>query len=313
MNLKHSFYSNGKLLLTGEYIVLDGAKALAVPTKYGQSLTIEIIDEPFLKWKSINKNGRLWFENSFSPNDISISAVNPANSDGISQRLLQILNAATQLNPDFLVTAFTNKKGLLATSKLDFPKNWGLGSSSTLLNNIAQWATIDAFKLSKATFGGSGYDIACAQHNRPIVYTLNSKNHTINTINFDPLFKSQLFFVHLNKKQDSRVSIKTYQDNKSHITIYLSEINRITDHLIKTTTLNDFEHLLYKHELLIGKLTNQIPIKEQLFSDYKNAIKSLGGWGGDFILVTGDESYVKSYFKQKGFETILPYDNMVLP
>ena len=37
---KQTFYSNGKLLLTGEYLVLNGAVALAIPTKFGQTLTI---------------------------------------------------------------------------------------------------------------------------------------------------------------------------------------------------------------------------------------------------------------------------------
>lgn len=36
-----SFKSNGKLLLTGEYLVLDGAVALALPTKMGQIMTVE--------------------------------------------------------------------------------------------------------------------------------------------------------------------------------------------------------------------------------------------------------------------------------
>ena len=36
-----TFYSNGKLLITGEYVVLDGAKALALPTKFGQSLLVK--------------------------------------------------------------------------------------------------------------------------------------------------------------------------------------------------------------------------------------------------------------------------------
>ena len=35
-----TYYSNGKLLITGEYVVLDGATALAIPTKYGQSLCV---------------------------------------------------------------------------------------------------------------------------------------------------------------------------------------------------------------------------------------------------------------------------------
>ena len=37
------FYSPGKLLLTGEYVVLDGAKSLAIPTIFGQSLNITSI------------------------------------------------------------------------------------------------------------------------------------------------------------------------------------------------------------------------------------------------------------------------------
>ena len=31
------FYSNGKLLITGEYVILDGALSLAVPSLLGQS------------------------------------------------------------------------------------------------------------------------------------------------------------------------------------------------------------------------------------------------------------------------------------
>ena len=42
--LEQNFYSNGKLLLTAEYLVLDGAKALALPTKFGQDLEVKKID-----------------------------------------------------------------------------------------------------------------------------------------------------------------------------------------------------------------------------------------------------------------------------
>ncbi len=308
-----TFYSNGKLLLTGEYIVLDGAKALAIPTKHGQSLTISAINAPQLKWESIDDKGNIWFKNSFSLEEILTNSYTQNNTtDDISKRLIQILKTANNLNISFLSNSFKKGKGLKVTSKLDFPKNWGLGSSSTLLNNIAKWANIDAFKLSEATFGGSGYDIACAQIKSPIIYSLTNGNSTIQLVNFSPSYKSKLFFVHLNKKQDSRASIKTYHDNKNDVSHYLKEINRITEDLIKTTSLNSFEQLLEKHEILIGEITHQTPVKELLFSDYKNAIKSLGGWGGDFILVTGDESYVRSYFNKKGYKTILSYEEMVL-
>ena len=59
-------YSHGKLLLTGEYVVLDGAQSLAIPTSYGQSLTVKPIDESKLIWKSLDENNNLWFEDIFT-------------------------------------------------------------------------------------------------------------------------------------------------------------------------------------------------------------------------------------------------------
>jgi len=155
LKILKTFYSNGKLLLTGEYIVLDGANALALPTKYGQSLTIEVLNAPELKWRSIDEKGHLWFEGSFQFNE-GENRLETNSNDAIASRLLQILNTVNKLKPNFLNSIFSNTLGLLVTSKLDFNKNWGLGSSSTLLNNIAQWAKIDAFELSRNTFGGSG-------------------------------------------------------------------------------------------------------------------------------------------------------------
>lgn len=304
-----TFYSNGKLLLTGEYVILDGANALAIPTKYGQTLTIESINKPEIQWTSVNNEGLVWFHDTFTILNNTFQSIK---DDTISKRLIQILNAAKQINPSFLSNTLKTNTGFKVTSKLDFPNNWGLGSSSSLLNNIAQWAKIDAFKLSNATFGGSGYDIACAQNNSPILYALKKYTPTITPLAFNPSFKSQLFFVHLNQKQDSRASIKKYQENKGAILETISEINTITSTVVKTNSITAFENLIIKHEILIGKITNQVPVKDRLFSDYKHAIKSLGGWGGDFILVTGKEDYVKSYFKEKGFETILPYFDMSL-
>ncbi|RLD29615.1 MAG: GHMP kinase, partial [Bacteroidetes bacterium] len=136
------FFSNGKLLLTGEYLVLDGALALAVPTQFGQSLTIEIIGEPKLIWKSINHEGDIWFEGAFLLQNNEI--LNQVQDDNkVSKRIVQILRAVKQLNPNFLNQEF----GYKVTTKLDFPPFWGLGSSSTLINNIARWAKVDAYQL----------------------------------------------------------------------------------------------------------------------------------------------------------------------
>lgn len=304
-----SFYSNGKLLLTGEYAVLDGALSLAVPTKLGQALEIESIDEPKLIWNSFDEKGGFWFESEFSLEEIATS-LTPRND--ISERLIQILNVAKQLNSEFLKT----ETGYKVSTKLDFPKNWGLGTSSTLINNVAQWANIDAYQLLENTFGGSGYDIACAQNDTPITYQLKPLNSTqghrqIKKIYFNPIFKEQLYFVHLNKKQNSRDGIKHYNANKENLSAVIYDINDITLKMITCNSLSEFENLLNLHETIIAKVTKQTPVKALLFSDFKGSIKSLGAWGGDFILVASKEN-PESYFKTKGFETILPYTKMVL-
>ena len=201
MNSK-TFYSHGKLLISAEYVVLDGAVALAIPTQFGQSLLIEPIVGSKLIWQSFDEKGLLWFENEFSVLDID--SANTKDTDEISSRLLQILKFAKQLNPSFL----SSNQGYKITTHLDFKRDWGLGTSSTLINNIAQWSETDTYKLLHMTFGGSGYDIACAQRNKPITYQLNVGTPLVKEVNFFPAFKDHLYFVYLNKKQNSREGIQ---------------------------------------------------------------------------------------------------------
>ena len=302
-----TFYSHGKLLLTAEYVVLDGAIALALPTKFGQTLNIESINEQKLVWKSLDHKNTVWFEEEFMLSNGQIASSLTSRND-LSDRLIQILNEAKRLNPDFL----KSENGYKVTSTLEFPTNWGLGSSSTLLNNIAQWAKVDAFTLSNATFGGSGYDIACAKNETAIVYQLEKSIPSVKRTSFNKTFEDQLFFVHLNRKQNSRDSIKNYRDNKSNSDTIISKINTITTNIIKAETIESFNALIIEHEGLIGEITNQTPIKKRLFSDFKHQIKSLGGWNGDFVLVTGEEEYVESYFTSKGYNTIVSFKDMIL-
>ena len=99
------FYSNGKLLLSGEYLVLDGAMALSIPTKYGQSLVVEPSEAGRLDWKSVDNNGAIWFENSFAFSELNFTK-NPIRTP-ISKKdtLLKILQEAKKLNPKFLENA----------------------------------------------------------------------------------------------------------------------------------------------------------------------------------------------------------------
>ena len=300
-----SFYSNGKLLLTGEYAILDGAKGLALPTKFGQYLSLSHSESENFIWNSLDENDAIWFSSEFSKNRLeTIHTSDPE----VAHRLSQILVAAKKLNP--LFSPNTDEVNAVET-KVTFPRDWGLGTSSTLIANIATWAEINPYELLEATFGGSGYDIACATHKTPITYQRNGFSPNIQEVNFKPNFEDRLFFVYLNEKKNSRDAITSYRKLNFNKTELLSTINNITDKILSCTSLKEFEHLLNQHEKILSK-TLQVPtIKSTLFADYPHTIKSLGAWGGDFVLAIGTEEDMV-YFKNKGYHTVLRYQKMIL-
>lgn len=81
--------------------------------------------------------------------------------------------------------------------------------------------------------------------------------------------------------------------------------------VIASNSIDAFEKLLSQHEQILSEAMGIPTVKSQLFPDYKGAIKSLGAWGGDFILAT-DDGNAKDYFINKGYRTVIPYKEMVL-
>ena len=71
------FYAKGKLLLTAEYAVLGGAKALGLPTKLGQYLDVTKTTKAKIEWKSIDVNGQVWYENSFDKTTFAPQSLPP--------------------------------------------------------------------------------------------------------------------------------------------------------------------------------------------------------------------------------------------
>jgi mevalonate kinase len=195
---------------------------------------------------------------------------------------------------------------------LGFPRKWGLGTSSTLINNIAQWAGVNAFELLQNSFGGSGYDIACAQHDTAVLYALKKGLPEVEKVFFEPSFCDQIYFVYLNKKQNSKQAIAAYkQMPKEMIADDIAVINQITKDIATTKDFKTFENLLQKHETIMSKILNCQTVQELYFSDFKGVIKSLGAWGGDFVLATSVEN-PKAYFINKGFDTVISYREMIL-
>jgi mevalonate kinase len=304
-----TFYAHGKLLLTGEYFVLDGALALALPCKLGQSMTVQAFEnsDSSLKWKSLDHEKQTWFEATF---DLQNFDVLKHSDQKIADTLQQILKAVRNQNPDFLKTS----NSILVETKLEFPRLWGLGSSSTLIYNIARWSQTDAFQLLSETMGGSGYDIGCAGAEGPILYQKVDDNPTIEKCVFNPHFRDQLYFIYLGKKQNSREGIKHYREKVNHQPQLIDQISTLTNAILKSSDLTAFENLLTEHENLVSKTLKLQRIQNQYFSDFPGVVKSLGAWGGDFVLATSDQGELKTkeYFNEKGFEVFLKYNDLIL-
>jgi mevalonate kinase len=285
--------------------VLDGAKALAVPTRFGQNLIVKKGNNQQIKWTSFDVDKSIWFEEIITFEAIT-SKLLSKNSEGIKNTLIEILHQSYIQNPDFL-----GKEGYEIETHLTFPRIWGLGTSSTLINNIGQWLQIDAFELLTKSFGGSGYDVACAQTNTPIIYQLENEIPHFKGVHFNPQFKENIHFVYLNQKQSSKSAISNYMTQRHKTGKIIPRINSITFQAIDCKDGKDFAKLMELHEIIMSDILETKTVKEKLFPDFKGVIKSLGAWGGDFVMVLSKEN-PKAYFTEKGYPTVLAYEEMVL-
>ena len=306
---------HGKLLLTGEYFVLDGVPALAVPTKLGQRFTFGVSTGPCVSWWSYDVDGYCWFNYQF-PVAKSVEyyleqeqlrrGANPT-----ATRIWQLLKAIAQLSGRELKELTSS---WWVKSHLEFNRNWGLGSSSTLVAALADKFEVNPYELLEKTFGGSGYDLACAIADGPLIYERNGTNPTVTPLNWSPDWLSQTYFIYRNQKQNSREGIQAYRA----ATIADADRRRIGEltHALthQTLHLRAVAQLLHEHETIVGRTLNLQPVQEELFPDFPGQLKSLGAWGGDFIwaLSERDPADVRKYFNERGYETVIPYHEMIL-
>jgi len=299
------YYSHGKLLLSGEYLILEGAVGLAVPTALGQDLVVEENETGLLKWESVDEKDKPWFVAEFDFEDFDI--VKRTGDEAVGKQLQKILRTAREMNSRFLIAS----EGCRVRTALEFSRNWGLGSSSTLVNNIAKWADRNPFRLLFDSFGGSGYDIACANSEKPLFYRLEGNQPKAYQVDFDPPFKNNLYFVYLNVKQSSKSSIAHFQEVQDFDDQTLDHISAISKELVRSGNQKDFNMLLEEHERIIGSVLGEKPIQELHFSDFPGQVKSLGAWGGDFVMASSEKDPLE-YFSEKGFKTVIPYSELVL-
>lgn len=281
-------------MLFGEYLVLNGSDCLAFPLKFGQTLSVEKSDE--LIWESYAKHGR-WFFASMS-NDFTVLETNNEDAAEILRRLFLVIRTE---KPDL---DFKQK----FKSEANFELNWGLGSSSTLISLLSQWSGVEAKKLLDVSFGGSGYDVACATAAGPIIYA-NGK--VKKEVNLPESITDKLLFVYLGNKQNSREEIKRFKDRKvdQH---HIDTMNALISNALQTDKIEVFEQQLDLSEELISSIIGTAKLKQRLFADYSYSIKSLGAWGGDFFLATyRDLKTAKNYFEGKEYDVLFTYQEFI--
>lgn len=325
-----NYYAHGKLLLTGEYVVLDGAKALAIPTCLGQRMEVARSRALGLGWTSLDQEGKPWLEARLGP--LGDDQLHTGQEEQL-QRLRQILDVIIALRPE----AQPLFRSCRITTQLEFDRQWGLGSSSTLIAMLAQYAEINPYELLANTFGGSGYDLACAVAEGPITYQLGD-NFALPQVGafcegfnprgvpgartqdqigenspsqWQPPWLHQTYFVYLGKKQNSRAGIRHYRQQKIQATD-IDAISQLTDQLLAAVAPAEVQKILKEHERLVGQLTQQITVQERLFPDFPGQIKSLGAWGGDFVWAISEApaDRVKEYFLDKGLKVVFPYHEL---
>lgn len=298
-----TYYSHGKLMICGEYAVLGGATAFVLPTKAGQGLRVSehlSQESRHIDWISYDKNGNIWFQCKLI---LPYLILEYSSDQTVAIQLVRFLTNAKVLNPLFLEGTYSYK----VESYLEFDLDEGLGSSSTLTNNIAQWAGINAFSLHFNAFKGSGFDVAMAMKGKPLLYTMNGNNPVIDVIEWSKDFTHKLYFVHLNKKQNSRSEIA---NNPQFNHAQLAQISRISKLISANDDYFEFCLLLELAENELSQILGRPTIKQELFPDFHGTVKSLGAWGGDYVLVTGTDAI--EYFTSKGYERIIPFTDMIL-
>jgi len=301
-----TWLSNGKLLITGEYLVMEGALSLAIPINKHQSLSVRSNTLDCIVWKAYISD-REWFTATFGL--LKLDIIDTDNHE-IAKKLQDILVAARQLSSNFLSNV---NNGFDVETIVDFNIEYGFGTSSTLISNIAMWANVNPYDLLAKTFGGSGYDIACARSVSPILYQRLGSKISVKSVEFSPKFKDKLFFVYLGKKQKSSDSIKAFKNSGKFSINEIDRISDITSKILNTNDFDEFKMLIDEHEKIMSKVIGLPTVKSLYFSDLQGSVKSLGAWGGDFVMVASDDTELetRSYLLDKGFDVIFGFAELV--
>ncbi len=300
-----SFHAHGKLLLSSEYMVLHGATALAIPLNLGQTmaLTSRERSSSFL-WNATTPEGP-WFSARINPASLSILETT---DQQMAERLIYLIKACIDIQPEFQEELF--RMDVLTT--LDFSPDYGFGSSSSLIALVADWAEINPLDLHFEVSDGSGYDVACAVAEGPILYTLRNDTPRYQPAPFNPPFRDQLYFAWLGHKQSTATHLEEISPTLSPDYETVQSFSQFSQDMLNATTLDEFRELMEEHDTRLARILGLERVASR-FVALPGSIKSLGAWGGDFVMIASDagRENLMAYLEKNEIHTVYTYNELV--
>jgi mevalonate kinase len=303
MNGEIEYHANGKLLLTGEYLVLAGATALALPLRFGQEMKAVETTSGILDWTSSVPDGA-WFSARYQLDGFRLLQTTDLRAADFLEKLLK---AAGRLNPQFLA----GQAGFNVRVKANYPLEWGLGSSSSLICMVAAWAGTDPFDLHALVSKGSGFDIACAGKTSPIFYSrVNGKPNIASAIPGEAIHRFT-YFAWLGNKQDTEKEVRAFLAENNYSEGDVARVSELSSLICTTGSGAELVRLVAEHEKLIGAILEREPIARR-YPSFPGTVKSLGAWGGDFAMFVSDRdpAEIKTILHNLGMGIVFSYDEI---
>ena len=328
----------GKILLSGEYVVLDGATALGLASRMGQSMAVFRGSQPgCLRWIALDHLHNPWLQANYRIVDgqWSVGEVSAAASES-ADMLQNWLQAAWTLMArpgDGSASGYgeaswndiLHQEGLTVQTQLDFARSWGLGSSSTALALLAQWLGVDARRLYALTTNGSGYDLEVALQNSSILYRLPEGRPITNSLSADPFEPivqpipyrlpqgGRLWLVDPGGKQISAKEVVRYRKlDKNQRMACVEEISSLSVALATCQDVTMMMDCFEQHDGVLEKLLGQPCLQRSAGNGFPGRLKSLGAWGGDlFLAVSPSSEDALHWLENQANWSIYPFEQLI--
>jgi len=90
----------------------------------------------------------------------------------------------------------------------------------------------------------------------------------------------------------------------------INDYSKLTKKIVNSQNLEEFSNLMTIHEQNLSDFLGIPTVKEKYFQNCPSFVKSLGAWGGDFVLTSKFGDYIK-YFNGLGFTKIFAWKDLI--